>query len=318
MWHNRAPKNSRQNFFHEICDSGLRRWGDFFDSPPVIRTSRLIAGCLLVWTAILSPAQAQSTIVTVTNFVTVTVTNFVTITNYVSPVVASAKIAATPKIVPPAKPHWDSTLTAGATLTRGNSDSLIATGKVLSDKKTPFNEYHLGADATYGSANGIANTELYHGFGQWNHLFSPKWYSFLRGEGLHDGIAQVKYRGTFTSGVGYYLVKSTNTTLSAEAGPGVVLERLDGARNNYATMRAAERFERKLNHGTARIWQNVEFLPRVDQPWVYLVNSEIGVESSLYKNVNLQVYLDDYFNSQPAPGLRRNDVKLVSGVTYKF
>jgi len=45
-----------------------------------------------------------------------------------------------------------------------------------------------GLTPTYGSANGVANNETFHGFGQWNHLFSPLWYGYLRGEGLHDGI----------------------------------------------------------------------------------------------------------------------------------
>ena len=86
----------------------------------------------------------------------------------------------------------------------------------------------------------------------------------------------------------------------------------------YATMRLAENFEHKFNKNSARVWENVELLPQINQPSDYLVNAEVGVESALYKSVDLQVYLDDNYNSQPASGLRRNDVKLVSGVTYKF
>ncbi len=36
------------------------------------------------------------------------------------------------------------------------------------------------------------------------------------------------------------------------------------------------------------------------------------------KNLSLSACLDDYLNSEPAPGRKRNDVKLVSGVTYTF
>jgi hypothetical protein len=97
-----------------------------------------------------------------------------------------------------------------------------------------------------------------------------------------------------------------------------VIERLGEVDTTYATMRLAEKFERKFNHNSARIWENIEFLPQVDIPGDYLINSEIGLSSSIYKNLDLQIYLDDNFNSQPAAGLRRNDVKLVSGVTYKF
>lgn len=263
----------------------------------------------------------QTNLVTVTNVVTITVTNVVTVTNVLAKVEAPAKVVAagaTTKTAPPAKYPWVSTLTAGLTLTRGNSDSLLATAKIITDKKTPVNEFNMGADVTYGSANGVANNELYHGFAQWNHLFSEKWYSYIRGEGLHDGIAQVKYRFALTSGLGYYLIKQTNTTLAAEIGPGIVVERVGETDNTYATMRLAERFEHKFNKNSARVWQNVEILPQVNKLSDYIVNSEIGAESALYKNVSLQVYLDDSYNSQPAPSFRRNDVKLVSGVTYTF
>jgi putative salt-induced outer membrane protein YdiY len=280
--------------------------------------------------------SAQMNTVTVTNFVTVTVTvtNFVTVTNVPVKAVAKsgdgkaadAKVAdakaAESKPNVPAKYPWVNTLTAGLTLTRGNGDSLLATAKIVSDKKTPVNEFSLGGDATYGSASGVANIETYHGFSQWNHLFSERWYSYLRGEGLHDGIADVKYRGTITSGMGYYLIKQTNTTLTAELGPGGVFERVGSGTNtednSYVTMRLAEKFEHKFNKNSARVWENVEILPQLDKISDYLVNSEVGVESALYKSVSLQVFLDDNFNSQPAAGRRRNDVKLVSGVTYKF
>ncbi len=213
---------------------------------------------------------------------------------------------------------WNSMATAGLTLTRGNSDTLLATAKIASGKKTPVNEFSLGADIAYGSASGIENNNTYHAFGQWNHLFSEKWYDYVRDEGLHDGIAQVKYRFTVTAGMGYYFIKQTNTTLTTEVGPGVVVERTGAIDNTYATLRLGEHFEHKFNKNSARIWQTVEVLPQVDKPSDYLVNFEIGIESALYRSVNLQVYLDDNYNSQPAVDFRRNDTKLVSGISYKF
>jgi putative salt-induced outer membrane protein YdiY len=293
-----------------------------------LRISLLFAAVILL--AFSSDVLAQTNVVTVTNYVTVTqiVTNYVIVTN--SPVKSaqlaqdgSAKPPAAKVVVPPKFP-WNRTVTAGVTLTRGNSDSLLATAKLQADRKTPLNEFNLGVDATYGSANGVENSEIFHGFGQWNHLFSERSYAYLRGEGIHDGIAEIKYRATATSGMGYYFIKDgTNTTLAGELGPGLVLERVGTVDTTYATMRVAERFEHKFNKGSARLWENVEFLPQIDKPSDYLVNSEIGIESALYKTLSLQVFLDDNFNSQPAVTsggvkLKRNDVKLVSGITYKF
>jgi hypothetical protein len=115
----------RKKFQQSGCSS-LRWQGDFFDASHFMKACKLIAGYFLIWMAFGLPASAQDPAVTVTNFVTITITNFVTVTNLVPSIAIAAKPVVVPavaaKIVLPPKPHWNSTITAGATLTRGNSD----------------------------------------------------------------------------------------------------------------------------------------------------------------------------------------------------
>jgi putative salt-induced outer membrane protein YdiY len=127
----------------------------------------------------------------------------------------------------------------------------------------------------------------------------------------------VKYRFTFSPGAGYYFIKSQQTSLAGEFGPGILYEKLDGEYHTYPTLRLAERFEHKFD-AHARLWQNVEFLPEIDRPDNFLVTAEIGVETPLTRKLSLQVYVDDSFANEPAPGRKNNDAKLVSGVVYKF
>lgn len=213
---------------------------------------------------------------------------------------------------------WASSADAGLTLTRGNSDTLLFTLKFLTDKKTPVNEYNFDVDGAYGDNNSVKSAETLHGFGQWNHLFSEKFYGYLRVEGLHDGIAGVKYRFTVGPGAGYYLIKDTQTTLATEIGGSYVFEKLGDVNSAYETLRLAERFEYKFKNHGARTWQTLEILPQVDNFNNYLVNAEVGIEAAIAKNLSLQAYIDDNYNSEPAFGLKKNDVKLVSGVSYKF
>jgi putative salt-induced outer membrane protein YdiY len=56
----------------------------------------------------------------------------------------------------------------------------------------------------------------------------------------------------------------------------------------------------------------------VNKPENFLVNAEIGAEAALTKTFSLRVTLQDNFVNQPAPGRKDNDVKLISGVVYKF
>ena len=50
----------------------------------------------------------------------------------------------------------------------------------------------------------------------------------------------------------------------------------------------------------------------------YIINFEIGIETSITKSFSLKTFVDDSYASQPATGRQKNDFKLVSGIAYKF
>ena len=215
------------------------------------------------------------------------------------------------------KPAWESSVSVGLSLTRGNSDTLLTTAAFKTRKKTPENEYMFGVDGSYGKNDSVKNNETLHGVSQYNRLFGKRFYGFFNLEGLHDGIADLQYRFTLSPGAGYYFIKATNTTLAGEAGPALIFQRLGGVDTTFASLRLAERFEHKFNDN-ARVWQKVEFLPQVNKPDNFLINAEIGLEASISKKLSLQVALQDNFVNQPAPGRKDNDVKLISSLVYKF
>jgi putative salt-induced outer membrane protein YdiY len=279
-----------------------------------IATLLMVTGFLVALTL---NASAQTNVIIVTNVmtVTVTVTNYVIVTN--QPAKTDAAIAASPIVQPPKYP-WESSLGAGLTLTRGNSDTLLVTASIQTDKKTPKNEISLGADGAYGENNSVKNVDTVHGFGQYNHLFTEKFYAYGRVEGLHDGIADLQYRLTVGPGVGYYFLKETNTTFAGEIGSSYVTQRLGDVNDDYITLRLAENFEYKFKRFGARFWEKAEVLPQVDDFNNYILNAEVGIESSITKTVSLKTFLVDNFNNQPAPGREKNDLKLVSGISYKF
>jgi putative salt-induced outer membrane protein YdiY len=260
-----------------------------------------------------SNASAQTNVITVTNVVTVTVTNYVTVTNEVAKTDASPApdtATATNAIVQPPKYPWESSIGAGLTLTRGNSSTLLVTANIGTHKKTPDNEFTLGADGAYGEDNSVKNVDTIHAFGQYNHLFSDKFYGYLRVEGLHDGIADLQYRLTVGPGVGYYF--------AGELGTAFVTQKLGDEIDNYQTLRLAENFEHKFKRYGARFWESVEILPQVNKFDNYILNAEIGVESALSATISLKTYVVDNFNNEPAAGREKNDVKLISGISYKF
>ena len=216
------------------------------------------------------------------------------------------------------KPEWETSAALGLTLTRGNSDTLLFTGNILSAKKWDEHEMSLGADATYGEIESEKNAESLHGFSQYNRLFSERAYGYARLDGLHDSIAGIEFRFTLSPGVGYYFIKKENTKLSGEVGPGFVYEKEGGnTPRGYFTLRLAEKFEHKLND-RARIWQSLEILPQVDDYENFIANFELGIESSLTEKLSLRAYIQDTYDNEPADGRKRNDLKLVTALAYKF
>jgi putative salt-induced outer membrane protein len=202
-------------------------------------------------------------------------------------------------------------------LTRGNSHQLLYSGDLETAKKTPENEYNLGVGGTFGSQDSKDTVNNYGAFGQWNHLFTERFYSYVRAEAKRDIIADLDYRFNVGPGAGYYLVKMTNTTLAVEAGPGYQYEHLGDEYNSFATLRLAEKLEHKFND-RARVWQKVELLPQVDEFDNYLINFEVGAEASLTTVLSLKTTLEDAYQSQPAAGRDENDIRIISRISYKF
>ena len=226
--------------------------------------------------------------------------------------------AATNQVALTNKPMWESSLGVGFTLTRGNSDTLLATANIQTHRKTLEDEISLGADGAYGENDSVQNVNSAHAFSQYNHLFSERFYGYLRADALHDEIADLQYRITLSPGVGYYFLRQTNTSLAGEFGPAMVFERLGEEDNNYVTLRLAERFEHKFTENNARVWQSAEILPQVDDFNNFVVNAEVGLEAAVYKKISLQAYVQDNFVNEPASGRQQNDLRIVSGLKYKF
>jgi len=231
--------------------------------------------------------------------------------------VGNASDATQSAVIATNKPHWESTMAFGLTLTGGNSESVLATASFRTHRNSQTNEWTLGMDGSYGENNSAENNETLHGFAQYNHLLGERWYGYARADALHDGIADVTYRFAFSPGTGYYFVKHKQTSLAGEFGPAVLYEKLDDEYHTYPTLRLAQRFEHKMDEHT-RFWQNVEFLPQADRPDNFLVNAEVGAEAALTKRLSLRTVVQDNIANDPAPGRKDNDVRLVSGLAFKF
>jgi putative salt-induced outer membrane protein YdiY len=233
-------------------------------------------------------------------------------------------VPAHPKVAIPPSP-WKSTIAFGITLARGNTDTTLASASANTERKWLQNDLIFGADGLYGetkdpnSQKYTENAEVLHGFSQYNRAVTEGFYGYMRIDGFHDGIADIKYRLTVAPGLGYFFLTNKITDLSAEIGPGYIKEQLDGKSESFATLRIAEKFHYAISPH-AKAWEAVEFLPQVDNFDNYLLNMEVGIEAGLNKSnkLSLRSVLQDSYNNVPAAGRLKNDLKLITSLVYKF
>lgn len=218
----------------------------------------------------------------------------------------------------PAQGTWKTTASVGATVTRGNSDTVTVSAGLNSERKWSGNELFFGAGATYGETDDTTTAANATGFLQYNRLWSDRAFGFLRVDALHDDVADIAYRLTFSGGAGYYLIKNDKITLSLEAGPGYVLEKYHHQdQRDYATLRFGEKFTWQISK-TARLWQSLDYAPKLDDWADYLLTAEIGIATQITDALDLRVVAIDTYRSEPAPGREQNDFKLIAGVGYTF
>ncbi len=212
---------------------------------------------------------------------------------------------------------WESSAGLGFTISTGNSETMLGTADYNGTRKWDAYEWIVGANLTYGENDGKKNADSQRVLTQLNWLVSARTFAYGRVEVSRDTVADVDYRVPISIGLGHYFIKNKDTFLSAEVGPGFVLEKRGGKSDSYMTLRVAERFEHKFNENV-RLWQSLEYTPQVDEFENFQVVAEIGIDAKLSKSLSLRTYLQDTYVNKPAAGRKDNDAKVVTAIAYKF
>ncbi len=213
-------------------------------------------------------------------------------------------------------------LSAGVTLTDGNSKTLQANGSiVIEGEKEGLGSVRAGIEANYGESTikdekdtTVNNARA---FANAKKTITSRTFGYLDGSILQDDIADIDYRLTLGPGLGVYLVKNGKTSLSVEAGPSYIWNKVAGASDDYLALRFAQRLDHVLS-ATANIWQSVECLPKTDDFNDYLLNAELGVEAAMTTRLNLRLVLQDKYDSTPGAGLKENDLTLIAGISLSL
>jgi putative salt-induced outer membrane protein YdiY len=218
---------------------------------------------------------------------------------------------------------WNGSVALGLAITQGNSKTLSVNGAFDIAKLWKNDEWRLGADGQYGvnnfgtKSNEVINAENVHGFVDYKHLFTERVYGDGRADAWHDDVADLQNREVVGPAIGYYFIKSDASRLSGEVGASYEHQRQGGADSNFFNLRVGERGEHNWGK-QGKVWEEVNYLPKIDDFSTYLLLSEIGAEAAMNTHFSLRVVLQDRYNSAPAPGRVPNDLAILASLVYKF
>ncbi len=219
-----------------------------------------------------------------------------------------------------AKKGLQTALNVGLTLTDGNSETLAANASLVTEgEKEGLGSVLAGIEANYGEStvDEVKDTTVNNAkaYGNVKKTLTERTFAYLDGSALYDDMAFVDYRTTLGPGLGVYLVKTGMHTLSVEAGPSYVWEKVDGVSDNYLALRFAERGTCQISP-TAKLVESLEVLPEASDFNSYLLTAEGGAEATMTERISLRIVLQDKYDSTPAAGTQRNDLSLIAGLGF--
>lgn len=224
------------------------------------------------------------------------------------------------------------TISLGANLTDGNSDTLGLTARLQNE--APFAETWksiLTAEANYGETDdekSVDNAKIQENLQK---SFTSLIYGAVDASAAYDDLALLDYRFILGPAVGLHVVATDPFTLDVEVGPSYVWEKIDdsddedgdgepdaiGDKDDYLAIRFAERAAWTISE-TSKLVQDLEYLPEAEDFDRYLLNVGISLETKVAANLVLSVSLEDKYNSEPAAGKDENDLSLVASLGLTF
>lgn len=216
---------------------------------------------------------------------------------------------------------WTSSIDIGASLTRGNSETLFITASVTLDRDFGKNEFFANFTYAYGEDGDSITEDESILMASLSRLLTDDgmWYFGVRIDGQHDDLAEIQYRFILSSFMGHYFIKKADDTLqiSAEIGLGGTIESQGDDADRFSVSYIGQRFNYWITDFT-RLYQGLALFNELRNFGSFQLVGEAGIETFLSDSLSFKGYAQNIYDSSPAPGRKKSDLRIVTGLSYKF
>lgn len=230
---------------------------------------------------------------------------------------------------------WTIGANVGFALARGNSDTTNLNTGATADRKTLSDEIKLAVSSIYarsgtstsGSPGGVTASAVL-AAAAYDKDISKRLFLFASADFTHDALQDLVLRQIYSGGLGFHVIKRTNTTLDALLGANYTRESYNSSataitpalniNRNLPGLTAGEAFTHKFSSNTG-VTEAFTFYPDLSDVTQYRFAFDSVIVTKIKKWLGWQASLSDrYVTNPPIPGTKSNDVILSTGLNVTF
>ena len=222
--------------------------------------------------------------------------------------------------------QWRYAAGVGASWASGNSSSKSVSLTADAVKATPKDKWTLYGRLLYAEDREETTSDQLSAGARYDWNISPTWFHFGILDWLRDRPANLEYRISINSGLGYHIFKRDDGFWDLFAGIGYAQDDLvqrtevsDTERSRYgrAELLLGQQSEHRISD-TTTLKQRLSFLPSLDDSDSYRGVFDTTLSVAINRRFDLTAALNYRYNSQPGTGLDKIDVLFVTGFTVKM
>jgi putative salt-induced outer membrane protein YdiY len=230
-------------------------------------------------------------------------------------------------INPPVKeaPKWHGDISGALVSTHGNTTIFTESLSVNLTKRGENDRTLLSTNYLYGKQKNPATgtkevtQDQWKSRGEYDYFFSKKMFGFLDARYETDKIAELERRVVVGAGVGYQWIESEPFNFSTQAGIASRYETYtnDTPSSSQLSVQLGYHLDKKLTQ-TLSFINDLTYYPSLENSSDYLLTTTGEFRAKLTELIfaNFKVVFD--FDSTPAQGQGKSDVKYILGVGVKF
>lgn len=215
-------------------------------------------------------------------------------------------------------PRWESQIEAGVQVRSGNVDSRDFNVGLQTTRKAKGSEFSAKVTAAYGETEGERTVGQVLGEARFDLLHTERFFSFSLLDMEHDALQDLNLRAQENVGVGYKFIRTPRSLLQGEVGVGLSEEFFEGGKSDIDSegrlgAKWTERVGERLELGVSLV-----LLPALSDLGEYRFRGESSFTTPLTDRFLLRLSLLNRYDSNPRPGVKKNDLTFRSSVVWTF